>query len=376
MRRKIISTMFFVSLLTLAATSIPTCTAAKPKVVLHAKGALQADRQLQAIMNNITWVNWVLVMGELTASDLADAKMLISVRVDAALSYTASELEAIDQWFSTGGKAIWVAGDSDYPSDNGRVLSGNALFEYLGSVLRFESCETVDPETNAGADYRVYGVPDNCAPELSFLVQGVNYALFHGPGLIVGYYDGEYHKLEAERPSNVYLIMTSSPTGTTAEFTEPVAQVHEVGETGEFPLLVMEINYANKNIVIASADGPFDHYTGMYMPELYGIQRYSIDYPQQGAILFKNIVDFVLSFADTMITQYNQITTMQGQISTLQGQITSLQGQVSTLQGEVDNLESQVTAAQGNVTMWQGIAIALLVVGLVVGVAVKSLMKK
>jgi hypothetical protein len=377
-------------LLAIGATSLPTCATAKPKVVVHAKGALEPDRQLQAIMDNITWVDWVVEMDELTASDLADAKMLITVRVDAALNYTDNELAAIENWFNTGGKGIWVAGDSDYPGDNGRILSGNVLFESLGSVLRFESCETVDPVTNAGADYRVYGISDNCDPEVNFLVTGVTNALFHGPGLITGYYDEEYHKLEVERPLNVFIVMTSSETGTTGEFSEPIAQAHEVGETGEFPLLVVEVDYAKMNVVVASADGPFDHYTGMYMPELYGIQRYVIDYPQQGATLFKNIIDYVLYYVEPMMTQHNQITTLQeqattlqgqittlqGEITTLQGQITTLNGQVSTLQGEITDLEDQLTAAQGSVTMWQGVAVAMLIIGLVIGVAVVYFMKK
>jgi hypothetical protein len=117
----------------------------------------------------------------------------------------------------------------------------------------------------------------------------------------------------------------------------------------------VEVDYTTKNVIIASADAPFDHYTGMYMPEIYGIERYVIDYPQQGATLFKNILDYALNYAGPMMTQHNQIT---------------------TLQGNVADLEDQVTAAQSSVTMWQGVAIALLIVGLVIGVAVVYFMKK
>jgi hypothetical protein len=369
MIRKLVPVILLLCLLSLGVTALPTNAVAKPKVVVHLKGALEPDAQLQAIINNITWINWVVVMGDLTANDLANAKMLFMVKADAALEYTADELTAVENWFNTGEKAIWVAGESDYPGDNARITSGNAVLEALGSVLWFESCETVDPVTNAGADYRVYGISTNCDPEVDFLVTGVTNALFHGPGAIIGYYGGEYHKLEVERPSNVFIVMTSSETGTIAEYTEPIAEAHEVGETGMFPLLVVEVDYTTKNVVIASADAPFDHYTGMYMPELYGIQRYVIDYPQQGATLFKNILDYALYYAVPMMTQHNQVTTLEGQVTTLGGQIT-------TLQGDIADLEDQVTAAQGSVTMWQGVAIALLIVGLVIGVAVVYFMKK
>jgi hypothetical protein len=390
MRRNLVPAILLLCLLALSVTALPTSATAKPKVVVHLKGALEPDAQLQAIISNMTWIDWVVELGDLTASDLANAKMLIMVKADAALEYTTNELTAVENWFNTGDKAIWVAGESDYPGDNARIATGNAVLEAIGSVLWFESCETVDPVTNAGADYRVYGISTNCDPEVSFLVAGVTNALFHGPGAIIGYYDGEYHKLEVERPSNVFIVMTSSETGTIAEYTEPISEAHTVGDTGMFPLLVVEVDYAKKNVIIASADAPFDHYTGMYMPEIYGIQRYVIDYPQQGATLFKNLLDYALYYAGPLMTQHNQIATLEDQVTSLGGQITSLQGEVTTLQGNiatlqgqittcqetVANLEDQVTAAQGSVTMWQGVAVALLIVGLVIGVAVVYFMKK
>jgi hypothetical protein len=355
-------TMLLVCLLALGATSLPTLANTKPKVVIHAKGALEPDIQLQAILDNITWVDWVVVMGELTAADIAGAQMLILVRVDSQLNFTDAELTAIENWFNTGGKAIWVSADSDYGDDRYRLYSGNVLLEQIGSVLRFEDCETVDPVTNAGADYRVFGLSENCDPEVEFLVAGVTRALFHGPGLVIGYYNGEYHKLEAERPSNVFIVMASSATGTVAELNDPPAEAHAIGDTGTFPMLVLEIDYANKNLVFASADALFDGYTSMYMPQLRNYERYGVEHPEQGAELFTNILKYVLYYANSMLTQHNQMETLEGQIT--------------TLQEDVDDLEAQVTAIQGSVTMWQGVAVVLLVVGLAAGFAVAYFMKK
>jgi len=141
---------------------------------------------------------------------------------------------------------------------------------------------------------------------------------------------------------------------------------------------LIEVGYTKKNIIIATADAPFDHYMGMYMPELRGpkyYQRYMVDNPQQGARLFKNIISYVLYYAPKMLEQHNQIVSMQSQVNTLQGQVTTLQGQVTTLQGQISDLETEVAGLQGTVSMWQGAAGALLVVGLVIGAVIVYFMK-
>jgi len=371
LKKNLLSAMLLVCLMALSISTLPSRAASKPIIVVHAKGALEPGYSLEAIMNNITEVDWVLVTGELTATDLAGATMLILVQVDAQLNYTDTELAAITSWFSAGGKAIWVAGDSDFGTDRFRIPSSNSVLEAIGSVLRFEDCETVDPVSNAGFDYRVLGVSENCDPEVNFLVAGVTKALFHGPGLIIGYYGGAYHKLEEEKPDNVFIVMTSSESGTVAEFNEPAAELHEIGDVGTFPMMVIEVDYTKKNIIIATADAPFDHYMGMYMPELRGpkyYQRYMVDNPQQGARLFKNIISYVLYYAPKMLEQHNQIVSMQSQVNTLQGQVTTLQEQIS-------DLETEVAGLQGTVSMWQGAAGALLVVGLVIGAVIVYFMK-
>jgi len=348
----------------------------KPVVVVHAKGMLKPDAQLTAIMSNVTEVQWVVVTGELTAQDLTQASMLILVQVDSMANFTGAELNATGEWFAKGGKAIWTVADSDYGTDRFRIFSGNEVLKKIGSVLRFEDCESVDPVSNAGADYRVLGVSENCDPEMRFLVAGVTRALFHGPGLVVGYSGGKYVKLEKTKLPNVFVIMTTSKNGTAAELTAPAPEIHEIGETGTFPLMVLELDSNKKNVIIATAEAPFDQYEGMYMPELRNYKRYGVDFPQQGKKLFENIISYVLNYASTMMTQQALITSLKGQVTTLEGRVSTLQGQVTTLQGNVANLEGQVNSLKGSLSMWQGIAVATLVVGLVIGAAVVFFMKR
>ncbi len=369
MKRKMCP-LILVAILVMGIAAPSLVFAAKPKIVAHAKGALQIDSQLDAMMRNITEVDWAVVTGELKSTDLAGASMLIMAKVDYSLNYTKAELDAIKAWYDTGGKGIWVAGDSDYlPDQQPRIPTANAVLEKIGSPLRFEDCEAVDPVSSAGADYRVLGLSEKCDKEVNFLVAGVTRALFHGPGIVVGYSGGKYYKLESEKPAGVYVVMATSINGRCDDLNPPKPAIHTAGEKGTFPLMAVQLDYAKKNVIIATSDGPFDHYDAMYMPELHNYKRYAVDYPQQGARLFKNIVDFVLYYAGTMMDKQNQITTIQGQVTTLQGEKTTLSGRITALEKDVADLKASVGT-------WQGISAATFVLGLVIGVAVVYLMKR
>lgn len=118
--------------------------------------------------------------------------------------------------------------------------------------------------------------------------------------------------------------------------------------------------------------------------------RYAVDYPQQGAKLFENIITYVVYYAETLMdlesqvtAQQDQVTTLQGQVSDLQDEITTLEGEKTTLEGEkatlegrVATLEGEVTSLKGSVGTWQGIAAATFLIGLVIGVAVIYMTKR
>ncbi|MFQ6054228.1 MAG: hypothetical protein ACE5OO_08395 [Candidatus Bathyarchaeia archaeon] len=383
----------------------------KPVVVAHLKGALEADAQLNALMGNMTEIEWVLVTGDLSSAELDGAAMLIMVKADSAIDYTADELTAIKNWFDSGGKTIWVAADSDYGTDQLRQPTANVVLEEIGSVLRIEACSAEDPVSSAGRPYRVLGVSEKCDEEVDFLVAGVTRALFHGPAIITAYADGKYYKLEEEAPEGVYKVMTTTENGVVVNNNPPDPEVHEVGDEGTFVLMAMELDYEKKNVVIATGDAPFDQYTGMYKPEIRRYERYMVEYPQQGARLFENIINYVINYADKMMDLRNQVAAQKGQVAALQGQVSTLQEQVKTLQNQVSTLNDQVSSLEGEVTTlegdkatlesekatlegkvstlegevkslkgsvgtWQGISAGTFVVGLLIGVAVIYMMKR
>ena len=412
MKKKILSILLLTTLaLSLCSVAAPTW-AANPKVVVHFKGALTPDTQLTLIMNNMSWVTWSVVLEDIEASDLTGADMLIMVQQDSSLDYSDDELAAIKSWYDGGGKAVWIAADSDYGTDSLRQATANSALEYLGSALRIEASSVEDPVSNGGAPYRVLGVSDNVDPEFAHLVSGVERGLFHGPGIVIGYVDGSYVALETDAPDGVYVIMTTTEVGVVVDSTEPVPEVHEAGDEGSFPVMALEVDYDSGNIVIASGEAPFGQYMGLYHPEMIRADRYGEDAnPQQGGRLFENIIDYVTQYSGLLIDSVNVIEAKEAEISDLESDVSGLLGEVSVLEGQVSDLNSDVSgleddvsglegdvsglnaqvaalvgdvagleadlaAAQSSASSWQMYAIAALVIGAIVGYFVGPMLKK
>jgi hypothetical protein len=336
------------------------------KVVVHLKGALDADDNLKAAMADFSYVEWSVVLGDITSADLSGADMLVMIQADPAVEYTEAELSAVTAWFDEGSKLLWVASDSDYPDGQElRIPDANIVLETVGSKLRGENGETQDPMVNFDAAYRVKAVSTNCAPEYKFLVAGVTYAQFHGCGVIIGYLNGNYYALDETEIEGVYVIMTSSASGVISDESAPAPEAHSPGQEGNFAMMALEA-MPNNNYVIATSDAPFSHYSPMYKPELQNPARYNLTSgnPQQGDVLFGNILNFAVRNG------------MDATISMLEGDVAVLEGEVSTLTSEVASCEADLSAAQSSASTMQLAAVAALIIGIVVGYFVGPMLKK
>ncbi len=405
MKNKLVPLLLLISL-TLSMGTIAFAQAEdKPVVIAQIKGALEADVSLQAIMNNISYVDWVVVTGDVSAEDLEDAVMLISVLSDKAQAYSAAEVTAIQDWVDEGGKTIWLCGDSDYGQDYMRIDTVNALLEDIGSALRVEHCASEDPVSNGGAPYRVLSVTDNIAEEFSFLAVGVDRALTHSPGVLTAYSGGRYWTLAEEQPEDVYVLLTTSEMGQLYDHNPPEPESVEAGDEGSFVTVALEVDWALGNMVFLESEAPFGSYMPMYYPEMINDERYgATGYSQQGGQFFKNIVslatvyagplfslnDEVVSLTDTVDELTATVSGLDGEVSALEAQIggleddkSALEGSVSALEADVAGLESSVSsleddvaAARSSASSMQMYAIAALVVGLVVGVFVGPMVRK
>jgi outer membrane murein-binding lipoprotein Lpp len=392
MRRRIFPLILIAFLTLTLITVVPTYGAhhEKPIVVAHSKGALEPDTQLLHIMN-ISYIDWRFVTEELSSSDLDGATMLIMSKSDSALEYSSAELSAINGWLDEGGKTIWVAADSDYGTDEMRIPTANQVLESIGSKLRIDHASAEDAVSNGGAPYRVLGVSSNVDPEMEFLVRGVTRGLFHGPGLVASYVDGEWVDLMENKVETVYVVMTTSDTGIVVDNQEPAPNVMTPGAEGNFPLMAIETDMEKMNIMIATGESPFDQYVGLYKPEIIRMDRYGPEAnPQQGQYLFENILKFATIFSpdwfemkielqslNSEISDYKEtVTSLEADIDELESQVSDYESEVSGLESQVSDLESQVEQAQSSASTMQLLAVAALVIGVVIGYFVGPMIKK
>jgi len=393
-------------------TELPAVVTQYPQVVVHLKGSLATDSQLNALISDLNYVEWHVIFNGLTEADLGDASMLILVQGDSSIDYTDEELIAIKTWYEEGGKTIWVASDSDYGNDALRQPTANSVLEYLGSAMRFEHSSVEDPVSNGFAPYRVLAISENVDPEYEFLVSGVERGLFHGPGIVVGYENGEYVKLEENSIENVHVIMTTSEYGVVVDNSEPFPEAHQAGDEGTFPVMVIEVDYDLSGVIIATGDAPFGQYMGLYKPEMLRADRYGdAANPQQGGRLFANIIDYAVQYSGVLFNYANtveasdndiiqlgaeisglegdrddleaEVEILEDQASDIQDEIIGLEDEVATLYGdisglgdEVADIEVDIAAKNKSISNWQIYTAVFLIVGLIVGYFVETMMNK
>ena len=372
--RKILTGLIVLSLLLILISMVPVAKAEKPLVVVVAHGLLEEDIQLNYMMGNITEVEWKVITETITFEDIKDADMLIYVQVDTGIEITDEELAAIKKWFDQGGKTLWVTGDSDYKGgDYLRIPSTNKILEAVGSVLRNDHTEAVDRVSNCGKSYRVAALikPD---PELSFLKGGVwNPVLFHGPGIVALYVNGEWKPLygTGDKPvENVYRIAVTSEGGAISEFVEPLPHAYEVGEEGAFTLMAAEF-MDKDNIVILSVEAPFDHYRGMWTTLYHDVKLDGPTFVKNivlwGVGLYGERIPEVLKLRKQVASLESELESIKGERDTLASELDKAKSKISELEGQISELQSELEAVKGAQPTYLG---GGLVVGLILGLAI------
>jgi hypothetical protein len=348
---------------------MPAMASADYKIVVYVKGGLVMGQFLEAAIEDISYVEWQVVLANITETDIANADMLILIQAEMEINFTTEEKSMIQSWFEESGKTLWVVGDSDFSDQYKRIATANEILETVESKLRLENCESTDPSSNADAAYRVYGIPDMCSDDVKYLVNGVNKALFHGPGVVIGYVGGNYYDLLDTAIDGVHVIMTTSENGTAEDIEPPAPEVH-LGYKGYLPLMALEYHW-NGNMLYVTADSPFAHYTPMYKPELDNNDRYFVRNPQQGATLFANIVDnSIRAKSESVMTELNS------EISSLAADKTSLTADKTSLTAQNTQLESDLEAANSQVGTWQMYAGLAAIIGIIIGVLVGPMIRK
>lgn len=422
--RKVITAVLIALLLTcLAGLATPQVKAAKVGIgILIDLSHGQTVGGVVEMMKMIPEANWVVLLsseadldtlpdyiknnaeiryGGFSSTTLKDVEMVIIGQALRLL--TPEEISALVSWFNTTPRAIWLAGDSDYPAQGNEIAQQvvNMVAEALGSHLRIDYVAVDDTISNAKATYRVVGIVDP-DPEVAELGYGVNVSLFHGPGPLAAVLDnGTWVNPINVKIPNVYIVARTTEGGKINEY-QPSApgapgmihQLYSPGDTGVFPLLAVEV-FPNGNKIIVSGESPYGGYQSGLTYVYYGVVM-------QGMRLFRNLVLWATRYYGELLaykelleskktlmeledevqnlgSNLNQLTSnvnsLSNSLSSLQGTVTNIQGslgninnKISTLENTVSGLDSRVSSLEGlttNVTMSLGLGIVALILALV-----------
>ena len=297
------------------------------------------------------------------SNDLKNVNIIIIPQP--TMAFSPAEVQAITTWFNTTAtmqKAIWLAGDSDYPAQGGSqeiaMHQIDIIAESLGSHLREDFVSVDDYASNCGATYRVVGLiqPDPGAEVVAFAAQKV---LFHGPG-IVAYVDdnGDWHALNASTFPNVYRIAWTTNQGKISE-NQPqrpgapgdLGKTASAGDTGKYVLLAAEqmtLNISgNKAIrfVVVSGETPI----GGYQP---GISTSYVGVNLDGPRFFRNMILWISGYMGELkfVQQYiNDQKTMSQQLTQANSNLLSAQQTISQLQQQLQQAQSALSSANGQI---------------------------
>ena len=304
----------------------------------------QADEGLEVIMESCGVCYWIVILadeaqrenvrtevleaadevriGGLVYDNIADVSVILIGQPATLLS--AEEVESIARWAQEGRKAIWVAGDSDYPAPGSEVAQQavNQVLEAIGSSIRIDFVSVEDYQSNAQRSYRVVGLimPDE---PFTFLAEGLpngGKVLFHGPGaLYVLSEDGTPFnpvKNPELKPSNVYVIarttensksvehQTFDTGGFSAVLYDPL---NDEVNTGPFPLMMAET--LDNVLVFASSETMYGGYEPMTAPEYYGV---ALDGPEFVARVLQTMVAYTAgTFLVVQVTVVETVTETQ-----------------------------------------------------------------
>jgi uncharacterized membrane protein YqjE len=263
-------------------------------------------------------------VGGLTAFNLRDVDVLIIGQPEALIRSEA--VEAIKAWFSKPNRALWIAGDSDYPAQGSEKAqqSMNAVLEAIGSVIRIDYISVEDYRENIGrAAYRVAGIVDP-SPEVAFLKNNLkhNRVLFHGPGGLYVLVQGQPVnpvKQPELKPKNVYVVVRTSENSRAVEHQTPERgglgpmfydPLNDKVNTGPFPLMLIEV-FPDNRVVIASSETMYGGYAPMTVTEYRGV-------PLDGPQFVTNLITYMVSVVSQPIkvTETKVVTETKTEVKT------------------------------------------------------------
>ncbi len=256
----------------------------------------------QLLAANLTEMGYTVVWakGGINDTILSDAVgLVISSLYGESYTFTSSEVTAIQSWFETGRKFLWVAYDSDY---SGAYINDNMtqILEAVGSHVYGEPTSIEDPDSNCGAGYRPVANTTSTDPFVADIVEGTTKVLMHGPTLLYGSNSdtpGENVNpvaLEDTTIENVYPLLYYGASATIVDHDLTLPYAHTEGDNGSFVAMTLEVNAGptGDSVIVVSGASPYGDYRPMASYEYKGV---TLD----GYNIVKKAIDFGITYALT-----------------------------------------------------------------------------
>ncbi|MET1127911.1 MAG: hypothetical protein ABWW70_01140 [Thermoproteota archaeon] len=309
-----------------------------------------------------------VIVGDLSGlPDLRPKMVIIGQPVD---PLSDEEKQAVLSWFtSPGDKALWCAGDSDYPAQGGNLelamTNCNDLLDFLASngidiKVRLDYVSIEDPVSNAGRSYRVVALvePSTTKFGADLLALGAKKVLMHGPGAVAWVDDaGNWHKVgEAGTPENIFAILVTTDQGTVVEHQprspgEPgnLGFAHTAGETGKFVLMAAQVLETGdgRKVVIVSGESPYYGYQSLVTAEYYGVK---LDGPR----FFRNLVLWATNAMGELEAFRAVASKAEEAAREIEGKLPQISSAVDQLRSTVGSLESRLGSVEGKVSNLEG----------------------
>lgn len=347
-----------------------------------------------------------ILYGTLDRLTTADGKSvtLTSILTDILIipqptvDFSDEEINAIKSYLSSRNKALWLAGDSDYPPGERTISAINRILEAVGSSLALDYVSVEDPVVNAKAPYRVVAFVKP-PQDLAFLGYAAEKVLMHGPG-VVAFRDPSTDTWSPitedllARRGDIKVIVRSSPNGKIVENTAPpqgsLGRAYSAGQTGAFPMLVAQImNQYNGSIVIVSSETPLGGYQPGITAEYYGIM---LDGPRfvrnlvlwatgymgelkEAASTASRISSLYINISSALNSLSNRLGSLEQQLKDAVSRIDFLGSRLSQVENslsQIKDLDKRVSSLSGDLQSTGTMAAAALgiaVAGLLLGAA-------
>ena len=296
----LLAPMFSIPSSTITTADTPTITIALD--LAHGEN----DKYIANITEFLDYANVVNITESFDSVDLSQFDVIVLGQPTVPLS--PDELSALADWYASGHKVLWIAGDSDYGSGNESQIIVNSIAEFMGSHLRLSLGAVYDDVNNAQRFYRVLAevVPD---ADAAAVASGIEHPILaHGPDAVV-YLDGDqFDSLACDAvPDGVIRVARFYPEAYVADNNPPLTMFADylgaipgssatadavTGCSGaRYTFIAAEA--VGDGLIIVSGESPYGDYEPTFSSEYYNV---TLDGPQ----FLYNMFQWAYSYAQNL----------------------------------------------------------------------------